>query len=250
MSFDKLLLILAAAIHINIKMGKNNFNNRTLGEIVTDDFRTAGIFQNAGLDFCCGGKKLLEHACREKNISFEEIVRKLEDVKSAPQSPGQNFNEWKPDFLADYIVNIHHSFVRKNLPELDFYTKKIADVHGDRHPELIEVAGLFGRISSELKQHLQAEEEVLFPAIREAMKGNSPKVRETISSEIARMSGEHDFVGGAMDKINEITNGYKVPADGCNTYMVAFRLLNQFEDDLHIHVHLENNILFPRALTL
>ncbi len=231
-------------------MGKNIYNKRTLGEIVTEDFRTAGIFQNAGLDFCCGGKKPLEQACNEKNISVATIVEKLEDLKSSPANPGQNFNEWPMDFLADYIVNIHHTFVKKNLPDLLFYTQKIADVHGNNHPELTEIAELFGKINTELLQHLKNEEEVLFPAIKEAMKGNSSQARKTILSEITRMNGEHEFAGGAMDKINEITDGYTVPADGCNTYMVTFKLLHQFEDDLHIHVHLENNILFPKALSL
>lgn len=231
-------------------MENNFYNKRTLGEIVTEDFRTAGIFQNAGLDFCCGGKKPLEQACSEKNISIATIVEKLEDLKSSPANPGQNFNEWPMDFLADYIVNIHHTFVKKNLPDLLFYTQKIADVHGSNHPELTEVAELFGKINTELLQHLRNEEEVLFPAIKEAMKGNSLQARKTILSEITRMNGEHEFAGGAMDKINEITDGYKVPADGCNTYMVTYKLLHQFEDDLHIHVHLENNILFPKALSL
>ena len=138
----------------------------------------------------------------------------------------------------------------KNLPELVFYTQKIANVHGDHHPELIEIANLFEKINAELLQHLKNEEEVLFPAIKEVVNTNSKKSKDTINSEINRMLGEHDFAGGAMDKINVISKGYKVPEDGCNTYKVAFKLLEQFEDDLHTHVHLENNILFPKALEL
>jgi regulator of cell morphogenesis and NO signaling len=138
----------------------------------------------------------------------------------------------------------------KNLPELLFYTQKIANVHGDNHQELIEVADLFAKINDELLQHLKNEEEVLFPAIKEAVQTNSAKAKETIKSEIERMMGEHEFAGGAMDQINAITKGYKVPADGCNTYHVAFDLLEKFEDDLHTHVHLENNILYPKALEI
>jgi regulator of cell morphogenesis and NO signaling len=136
------------------------------------------------------------------------------------------------------------------LPELVFYTRKIANVHGEHHPELVEVANLFDKINAELLQHLKNEEEVLFPAIKEAVNTNSAKARETIVSEIARMEGEHEFAGGAMDEINRITKGYKVPDDGCNTYRVAFQMLEKFEDDLHTHVHLENNILYPKALQL
>ena len=161
-----------------------------------------------------------------------------------------NFKNWDAGFLSDYIVNTHHKFVVKNLPDLVFYTQKIANVHGGHHPELIEVADLFAKINDELLQHLKNEEEVLFPAIKEAVQANSAKAKQTIKSEIERMLGEHEFAGGAMDKINVITKGYQVPDDGCNTYRVAFKLLEQFEDDLHTHVHLENNILFPKALKI
>jgi regulator of cell morphogenesis and NO signaling len=131
-----------------------------------------------------------------------------------------------------------------------FYTKKIASVHGSHHPELIEVADLFEKINTELLQHLKKEEEVLFPSIKEVIKSNSTVAKATIISEISRMSGEHEFAGGAMDKINEITSNYLIPEDGCNTYGVTFKLLHQFEEDLHVHVHLENNILYPKALAL
>ena len=226
------------------------YNNRLLGEIVAEDFRTAEIFKNAGIDFCCGGKKTLEQACKEKALDTELITEQLKNVGATPSVPGQNYKDWSPDFLADYIVNIHHKYVYKTLPELVFYTRKIASVHGDRHPELHEVDELFGQVNAELLQHLKNEEEVLFPAIKEVLKNSTEKARETILSEITRMTGEHEFAGGAIDKINEITKGYHVPADGCNTYMVTFKMLQQFEDDLHIHVHLENNILFPKALNL
>ena len=185
-----------------------------------------------------------------KGISMEEILEKLADLESQPAIPGQNFNEWQPDFLSDYIVNVHHSFIRKTLPDLLFYTNKIRNVHGDRHPEFTEVADLFGRLGNELLLHLDREEKVLFPAIREAMKTRSPEALKIIAEELPGMNGEHEFVGGTMDKINEITGEYKVPADGCNTYAVTFKLLREFEDDIHIHVHLENNILFPKSLNL
>ncbi len=231
-------------------MEQRVFNQMRLGEIVADDFRTAEVFKEVGIDFCCGGKLSLEQACAEKSLAVSAVVKKLEELQTRPSIPGQNFKDWSLDFLADYIVNTHHKYVLKSLPDLVFYTKKIANVHGEHHPELLEVADLFDKINSELLQHLKNEEEVLFPAIKEVLKTNSPKAKETILSEITRMNGEHEFAGGAMDKINEITKGYQVPADGCNTYLVTFKLLQQFEDDLHIHVHLENNILFPKALTL
>lgn len=221
-----------------------------LGNTVAMDFRAASVLSKAGLDFCCGGSKTLDAACREKGISTEEIIEKLSDLENQPVIPGQNFNEWQPGFLSDYIVNVHHSYIRRTVPDLLFYTDKIMNVHGDRHPELSEVAGLFAKLSHELLLHLDREEKVLFPAIKEAVRTRSSEALKTIAGEMPGMSSEHEFVGGTMDKINEITGGYNVPADGCNTYAVTYRLLKEFEDDIHIHVHLENNILFPKSLKL
>jgi len=223
---------------------------QTIGEIVANDFRAASLFKEVGIDFCCGGNKSLAVACKEKGADVSHFIQQLETLAKTPVSGAMNFKDWDLGFLCDYIMNTHHKFVLKNLPELYFYTQKIADVHGDHHPELIEVAGLFTKIREELLQHLKNEEEVLFPAIRAAEKEASPSVRATIVSEIARMQGEHEFAGGAMDKINVLTNNYRIPEDACNTYRVSLKQLEQFEDDLHIHVHLENNILYPKALKL
>ena len=226
------------------------YNETSIGNIVAVDFRAAEIFRNAGIDFCCGGKKSIDAACKEKGIESSAILLQLEELENTPKTQAQNFNEWELGFLTDYIVNTHHKYVTKTLPSLVGYTQKIASVHGLHHPELIEVADLFEKINTELSQHLQKEEDVLFPAIKEVLKSNSNEARSVILSEITRMTGEHEFAGGAMDSINEITSNYQVPEDGCNTYQVTFNLLRQFEDDLHVHVHLENNILYPKALKL
>jgi len=222
----------------------------TIGEIVANDFRAASMFKEAGIDFCCGGNKSLTEACKEKGADESHLIQQLETLAQTPVSGAMNFKEWELGFLSDYIVNTHHKFVLKNLPELVFYTQKIANVHGDNHPELLEVASLFTKINEELLQHLKNEEEVLFPAIKKAEKSASAEVKSTIVSEITRMQGEHEFAGGAMDKINVLTNNYLIPEDACNTYRVSLKLLEQFEDDLHVHVHLENNILYPKALKL
>lgn len=231
-------------------MEKIQFENLTVGEIVANDFRTSSVFKKAGIDFCCGGKQLFLEACTENKIDALELENEILKITEEPVNEFMNFKNWNPVFLSEYIVNTHHKFVLKNLPELVFYTQKIASVHGEHHPELVEIADLFGKINTELLQHLKNEEEVLFPAIKEVVLTNSAKAKETIKSEIERMFGEHDFAGGAMDDINKISKGYQVPEDGCNTYRVAFKLLEQFEDDIHTHVHLENNILYPKALEL
>jgi regulator of cell morphogenesis and NO signaling len=231
-------------------MDLEQLNKLTVGEIVAKDFRTSEVFKNAGIDFCCGGKQNISEACSEHGINKEDLLVKIKDLENIPINYAEKFNEWEPDFLADYIANTHHKYVSKTLADLLFYTQKIADVHGDHHGELIEVASLFSKIHDELIPHLKNEEEVLFPAIKEVLSNNSSKAKQTIISEITRMLGEHDFAGGAMDQINVITKGYLLPDDACNTYRVAFKLLNEFEDDLHVHVHLENNILFPKVMEM
>lgn len=225
-------------------------SEKTIGQIVTADFRAAEIFKKAGIDFCCGGDKSLEDACREKNTDPAVVRTQLLELEKTPVGSNHDFNDWDPAFLADYIVNTHHKFVRKNLPDLVQYTKKIESVHGARHRELIEIADLVEDLNRELLKHLRMEEEVLFPAIKEVLKTNNPETKAIIISEITRMKGEHEFAGGAMDTINALTSHYTLPEDGCNSYRVTLELLSRFEDDLHIHVHLENNILYPKALEL
>jgi regulator of cell morphogenesis and NO signaling len=243
LSFNKLFYNFAA--EIKFKIMKRDIS---IGEIVAMDFRAASVFKEAGIDFCCGGRQSIEEACIETGIDQSELERRLADLESLPADTVHNFNEWELGFLCDYIMNTHHKFVLKSLPELVHYTGKIAMVHGDMHPELSEVEALFSEINRELLQHLKNEEEVFFPAIKEYQSTRSDKSKTTIVQQIDKLSGEHEFAGGSMDKINSITDNYKVPPDGCNTYHVTFRLLQQFEDDLHVHVHLENNIVFPKAL--
>lgn len=225
------------------------YTSALLGAIVTEDFRAASILKEAGIDFCCGGAKSLNTACREKDIPVEDIVARLQELENTPSSPHLNYKDWEPGFLADYIVNTHHSYVKKMLPELEFYTVKIAGVHGNNHPELTQVAAMFRKIMAELSPHMQQEEQTLFPAIRALIAGDGEK-RRVIRDEISRMKGEHEFAGSTMDLIRQLTLDYTVPADGCQTYRLTFQLLEAFEDDLHTHVHLENNILFPAALNL
>lgn len=227
-----------------------NLKDVLVGEIVTRDFRAAEIFKHSGIDFCCGGGQSLEEACKEKNLDISYLEQEITNLEQSPADEAHNFKEWKLDFLCDYIENTHHKTVLRLLPQLLGYTQKIAEVHGAHHPELVTIADMFVEINAELLQHLRNEEDVLFPAIREILKSGSAEAKAVALSEITRMKGEHDFAGGAMDKINVLSGGYVVPEDGCSTYEVAYKLLEQFEDDLHVHVHLENNILYPKALSL
>lgn len=228
-----------------------NYRALKIAEIVTDDIRTAEVFKNVGIDFCCGGNQNLGEACKEFNIDLEKLESSLASIENkSPDSAHNNYKDWNVDFLCDYIVNTHHKTVLRLLPQIVAYTQKIAEVHGSNHPELLEIEELFAQINTELLQHLDHEETVLFPAIKKQLHAGNEENKAIIISEITRMTGEHEFAGGAMDHINKISKNYAVPEDGCNTYRVAYKLLEEFEDDLHVHVHLENNILYPKALVL
>jgi regulator of cell morphogenesis and NO signaling len=218
----------------------------SIGEIVTADFRAAEIFREAGIDFCCGGKKNLDQACSEKGIDVAEMEARIDNLGTLPEDTAHNFSEWDLGFLSDYIINTHHKYVIKTLPELVYYTTKIAAVHGENHPELTDVANLFAEINKELLSHLRTEEERFFPALKEYLLNGSEQAGQTLAKLMQELSSEHESAGGAMDRICDITKSYTVPADGCNTYHLTFKLLKQFEDDLHVHVHLENNIIFPK----
>ncbi|WP_321425831.1 iron-sulfur cluster repair di-iron protein [uncultured Bacteroides sp.] len=221
-----------------------------VGDIVTEDFRAAEIFKREGIDFCCGGNQSLEQVAKEKNLNIAEIEYKLNNLDEVVSNRQLNYNDWNLDFLCDYIVNEYHNKVYKLLPQLMAYLNKLVQVHGANHPELKEIADLFSLVNTELPIHQRQEEEVFFPAIKEALRTNSVQAKEIITSQIAPMMDEHELIGGTIDKINVLSKRYSVPDDGCNTYRLTYKLLEEFEDDLHTHVHLENNILYPKALNL
>jgi regulator of cell morphogenesis and NO signaling len=227
----------------------------TIGEIVSKDFRKAEVFKKLGLDFCCGGKKTLEKACLDKGLDVIEVKKELEKAEQRPASPNQNFADWDPGFLADYIVNTHHKYVESAMPIIFEYTQKVARVHGERHPEAIEIANTFEEIMNEMSQHMMKEEQILFPFIKALSKAKSSGVKPeahfgTVQNPVRMMEHEHDSVGELISRINQLSNSYNPPADACTTYRLSFAKLKEFEDDLHQHIHLENNILFPGAITL
>jgi regulator of cell morphogenesis and NO signaling len=228
----------------------------TIRDIVADDFRAAAVFQRHGIDFCCKGNRSVEEACRDGSVNAERILEEVADATAAPASGGPRFGSWDLGMLAVYIVANHHAFVRQALPILQTHTKKIAAVHGAAHPELREVAALIDGISAEMASHMMKEEEILFPyvtGLEPAARGEAPHPSapfSTVSSPIRMMEMEHEAVGDATARIRALTDGYRVPADACTTYRICLQELEAFERDLHEHVHLENNILFPKAKRL
>lgn len=230
--------------------------DETLGQIAAKDLRKAEVFKKYGLDFCCGGKKSVKEACLDKGLDVTKIEFELQQIdKNASGGRPLPYNDWGLDFLADYIVNTHHSYVKEYLPEIRGYAAKVAQVHGHAHPELITIQTLVESLNTELLGHLHKEEAILFPFIKRLVKiePGQPAAFSpfgTIQNPISVMELEHETAGGILEKIRELANNYTLPADACASYSLLYRLLDEFENDLHIHVHLENNILFPKALAL
>lgn len=231
-------------------------NDETLGQIAAKDLRKAEIFKKYGLDFCCGGKKTIKEACAEKGLDVTKIEQELQQADKVVQSRPVPYNDWNLDFLADYIVNTHHSYDKKTLPELTGYATKVASVHGQQHPELYKIKTLVDEINTELSAHMIKEEKILFPYIKALVLAQSneqvPQAAHfgTVKNPINMMEMEHELVGKNMEEIRGLSKNYTVPDDGCASYSLLFNMLDEFENDLHLHIHLENNILFPKALSL
>ncbi len=228
----------------------------TIGEMVVKDYRKAQVFKKLGIDFCCGGKKTVEEVCRTKGLDVERVKAELDAVSGESEQNGNNFDNWNLDFLADYIVNTHHDYVRTNVPFITELASKVASVHGKQHPELVKVADIFNRLGKDLRLHLVKEETIVFPFIKglllnEKTGKNSPaKAFDSIQTPTQMMELEHEQAGDDLAEIRNLTRDYTLPEDACTSYTVLFKKLQQFENDLFNHVHLENNILFPKAIAL
>lgn len=227
-----------------------------IGNVVAENFRSAKIFEEYGIDFCCGGKKSIGEACREKGINADDLITKLTEASGNQNDTNTDYNSWKLDFLIKYIINIHHSYVRKSLPVIAGHAEKAALKHGANHAEVIKISELFSGIKTELEVHMQKEELMLFPYIKNLLEternvdGISFPPFGSIENPIKVMESEHDSAGRSMDEINSLSNSYSIPEDACTTYSVLYQELKDFENDLHKHIHLENNILFPKAIEL
>lgn len=231
---------------------KGEEDQETIGEIAVKDLRKAEVFKKYGIDFCCGGKKTIAQVCAEKNIDATKVETELRQISTESKVSNISYSDWNLDFLADYIVNTHHSYVKKYLPELSAYAIKVARVHGQHHPELLPIEKLVQEINEELTEHMKQEEQVLFTYVKRIVQAKSsgqPLTKEgnNLSALIQELEKEHDFVGRCFDKIRALSNGYANPDDACSSYKLLYKMLQEFEDDLHIHIHLENNILFPKA---
>lgn len=239
----------------DIKVTKRSVQeSETIGQIAAKDLRKAAVFKKYGIDFCCGGKKTVKEVCAEKGIDPEIVEKELQQPVQNVTGSQNNYNEWNIDFLVDFIVNTHHQYVRKYLPEIKGYAAKVAQVHGSQHPELLPILKLVEFIQIELTEHLIKEETQLFPTIKQIVQDKNngikhePTDKISFASLVEKLENEHDEVGEALEKIRELSYQYAIPEDACTSYKLLYKMIQEFEDDLHIHIHLENNILFPKAI--
>ena len=240
-----------------VKIAKNNKENQeTIGDIVTKDFRKAQVFKKFGIDFCCGGRKTLKEVCDKKGLDFAQVEQELLLANQSEENPALNFDQWDLSFLVDYIVNTHHNYVKNSLPFINELAQKVANVHGERHPEAIKIASIFDSTAKDFSLHLMKEENILFPYIKEMVTAKSegksinPAVFGSVDNPTQMMESEHEQAGEDMEAIRALTNDYQLPQDACTSYSILYKKLEEFENDLFNHVHLENNILFPKSIAL
>jgi regulator of cell morphogenesis and NO signaling len=231
---------------------------KTVRELALESPVATQVFEKLGIDYCCGGSKSLEEACRAANLSVGEVVGSLEAEEQTVRAARPN-RDWQEEPLADLIDHInktHHKYVREQLARLEPLFEKVSSVHGKNHPELLEMRATFRGLAEELTMHMMKEEKVLFPYIirmEESVIQKEPVLPApfgTVQNPVRMMIHEHDSAGNALRALREASNGYTAPADACVSFRTLYQALAAFEADLHQHIHLENNILFPKAVGL
>lgn len=232
----------------------NEFDSATtVGQLVAEQPGRGRVFERYAIDYCCGGKQTLTQACAATGVDLQTIAGELEAADRAVEArPEGNLTQVPVPALVEHIESIHHGYLKRELPRLAMLVEKIATVHGGRHPELLEVRRIFLTVKNELDTHLMKEERVLFPMCRQLAEvdGSLNFHCGSVQNPIRMMEFEHDGHGEQLRRLRELTHGFEVPADGCNTYRVTMDGLREFEADMHTHIHKENNILFPRVLEL
>ena len=246
-------------------VGKNNFalklnimntslNSLSLAQIVNNSHQAASVFEKYHLDFCCKGKRSLEQACSEQELSISKVTEDLENIFTKDNYSSVDFEEMNLEQLADYIVQTHHAYVKNEMPQIHAYLQKVSSKHGEKHPEVYKIFQTFNAVKEEMEGHMKKEELILFPRIKELQKladnenANLQLNITYLQSPITVMEQEHDHAGNLLNDIRILSNDYTPPQDACTTYRLSFAALKAFELDLHQHVHLENNILFPKAI--
>lgn len=233
---------------------------KTVRDVALESSSAPAVLESLGIDYCCGGHVPFEEACQKKGKSAEAVLAQLNEAASLESARTQAGVDWTKQSLSELILHIcetHHAFVRSESPRLMQLAKKVASKHGPNHPELMQVETVVLAMTEELSSHLMKEEQILFPYIEKleesAMTGSSAIPRScfgSVSNPIHMMMLEHDTAGDALRELRRLTHNYEIPDGGCMSYRALFEGLAKFEADLHQHIHLENNILFPRAVEL
>ena len=226
---------------------------KTVGDLVVERPANSRVFEEYGIDYCCGGKQSLSEACAKKGLSADEVLHKLDEVDTAQlQEDPTDCTSMGLSDLVEHIVSTHHAFLLLELPRLQKMSKKVAKVHGDRDDRLRELAGVVHTLAEELTMHMMKEERVLFPVICQMTRTESiPDMHfGKLENPILAMEADHEIAGDALKSMHTLTDGYTPPDWACNTYRALLDGLHDLELDLHQHIHKENNILFPKALEL
>ena len=231
---------------------------RTVRELALEEPGAARVFESLGIDYCCGGKQTLEQACRAAHVPVDKVIDALEVAQHSGNTTTNQIN-WQVDPLADlitHIKNTHHQYTRKEIARLGPLFDKVCSVHGKNHPELLQLRETFHGLAQELTTHLMKEEMVLFPYIvrmEESVLQREPILPPpfgTVQNPVSMMEHEHDSAGNTLRALRTTSNGYTAPPDGCVSFQTLYKTLAELEADLHQHIHLENNILFPRAIAM
>ena len=229
---------------------------KTVRELAVENLSATRVFEKLGIDYCCGGNRSLQEACESVGLKLDEVLESLEKAERATQiSDNRDWNNETLASLIGHIQSTHHKYTRDEIERLVPLLEKVCSVHGKNHPELFEVRRIFLGLVQELSSHLMKEEMILFPYVQrmEAAAAGGPVARApfgSVQNPVAMMEHEHDSAGNALRAMNAATNGYSAPSDACVSYQTLYKALAGFEADLHQHIHLENNILFPRAVAL
>ena len=231
------------------------FENKTVGKLVAEDYRKAKVFKKFGIDFCCGGAVSIEKACSVYGADMDKVVSELEALDLNDLNPDVDYNNWPLERLLNHIIDEHHSYVREAIPVVSQFVNRVKTVHGENKPNVAEIADIFNVVAEELLSHLEKEEQILFPYFRHLLEvENGTELNQphfgTAKNPINVMMTEHDDAGDAMMKIEELTKNYTPPKGACATHQVSYSYLKEFFEDLIQHVHLENNILFPKMIAL
>ena len=230
---------------------------KTIREFALELPASIQVFEKLGIDYCCGGQKPLGEACSAAGVKLENVAAALDALKGQQQSRTESGTDWTKESLEnliDHITGKHHVYVKQQIPAIQSLLRKVTAKHGANHPELATVDDTFAALAKELTTHLMKEEQILFPYIARAEEASlqheppPPSCFGSVENPIRMMLSEHDSAGGALREMRKATSGYTAPEDACTSFRALYALLQEFEADLHQHIHLENNILFPRAL--